>query len=71
MSIHVELITSLLEMPAKFAAVAAHDPVSALLMLVGAVLTLASSGVFGVLALRGLAAGVSGGPDAEPRQPSR
>ncbi|MEF8813899.1 MAG: hypothetical protein V5A55_08775 [Halovenus sp.] len=43
------LVRSILETPEKFAEVAMHDPISALLVVVGAVIVLASLGVFGLL----------------------
>jgi len=45
----VRLVRSILETPGKFADVAMHDPISALLVVVGALIVLASLGFFGLL----------------------
>jgi len=44
-----KFVESLVDMPGKFADVAAHDPISALLVAMGAVLVTAPLGLFGVL----------------------
>lgn len=44
-----ELVTSILEMPGKFVTVALNDPLAALMLLVGAVITTLSVAVFGYL----------------------
>jgi hypothetical protein len=46
-----EFVDSLVEMPGQFADVAAHDPISAVLVAMGAVLVTAPLGLFGVLTL--------------------
>lgn len=46
-----QLVDSIVEMPDLFADVAAVDPLSALLLVVGALLVGVSVGVFGVLSL--------------------
>jgi hypothetical protein len=46
-----DLVNSIVEMPFKFAEVATHDPVSAVLLAVGAVFTGLAVGVFGYLSL--------------------
>jgi hypothetical protein len=56
MSFFTELLDSLLRMPVEFGAVAASDPISAVLLAVGGLLTLASVGVFGYLSARGVLA---------------
>jgi len=56
MGFFTELLDSLLRMPMEFGAVATSDPISAVLLAVGGLLTLASAGVFGYLALRGVLA---------------
>lgn len=71
MSLHSEFIQSLLDMPGEFATVATHDPLSALLVAVGGLLVLVSVGYFGALTLGAAANLVTGGPDAEPREPTR
>lgn len=45
------LVESIVEMPSHFADVAAHDPVSAVLMVFGALFVAAASAVFGYLSL--------------------
>jgi len=71
MSLHTELIQSVLDMPGEFAAVATHDPLSALLVAIGGLLVLVSAGYFGILTLGAAVNLVTGGPDAEPREPTR
>jgi hypothetical protein len=44
-----ELVQSILDMPGKFADVAAHDPISAVLVGMGALLVSLSLGVFSLL----------------------
>lgn len=51
MSLHTKLIDSVLDMPGAFADVAAHDPLSAVLLGIGALLTFFSMAVFGGLTL--------------------
>jgi len=50
-----ELFGSVLRLPQKFAGVAMHDPISAFLLAVGAVLTLLSVGYFGLLVVGAVA----------------
>ena len=71
MNLLVELVNSVLEMPGRFVEVALHDPLSALLIACGAAIVGASVAFFGYLVAGALANTVTGGPDAEPRQPSR
>ncbi|MFT4880511.1 MAG: hypothetical protein ACI9HI_000507 [Salinirussus sp.] len=71
MNLLVELIRSILNMPGEFAVVATHDPLSALLMAFGGLFVLVSVGYFGVLAFGAAANFVTGGPDAESREPTR
>ncbi|WP_436928464.1 hypothetical protein [Halosimplex halobium] len=47
----VELVNSAVEMPGKFAEVAAHDPLNYVLIAFGALFVLGASAVFGVLSL--------------------
>lgn len=47
----VELVNSVVEMPGRFADVAAHDPVSAVLIAFGALFVTAAVGAFGYLSL--------------------
>ncbi|MEF8887987.1 MAG: hypothetical protein V5A30_09285 [Haloarculaceae archaeon] len=71
MSLLTDFVQSLLDMPGEFAAVATHDPLSALLVAFGGLFVLVSVGYFGVLTLGAAANLVTGGPDAEPREPMR
>ncbi len=71
MSLVTELIQSVLDMPGEFATVATHDPLSALLIAFGALFVLVSAGYFGVLTLGAAVNVLTGGPDAEPREPTR
>jgi len=43
------LVRSVLETPVKFGEVAMHDPISALLIVIGALIVLVSLGLFGLL----------------------
>lgn len=45
-----ELFQSLIDMPGKFADIAMHDPLSAVLLTVGAILTTLAVAYFGLLA---------------------
>lgn len=47
----VEFVESLIEMPVRFAEVAAHDPLSAVLIAIGAVLTTVPVAALGYLSL--------------------
>jgi hypothetical protein len=70
MSLVIELLRSIVRLPGEFAGVATHDPLSALLMLVGAVLVGLPSLVFGYLVV-GAVADLFTGDGAEPRRPAR
>lgn len=50
-SLLVELVQSIIDMPGKFIDIALFDPLSALLILVGALFVGAASAVFGYLTL--------------------
>jgi hypothetical protein len=50
-----QLLDSVLRLPGEFAAVALHDPLSALLMAFGTLFVLVSVGYFGLLVLGALA----------------
>lgn len=63
------LLSDLLRMPGEFADVAATDPLSALLLLVGALLVAVSMGAFGYLTLGALVDLVT--PDVSARGPPR
>lgn len=62
-----DLIDSIVAFPGEFADVAAHDPLSAVLLLLGAVLIVFSMGVFGYLTLGALVDLVT--PDLSGRAP--
>ena len=62
-----ELLSSILEMPGKFLTVALNDPLAALMLVVGALITLGSMAVFGYLSA-GAALSVFM-PSGGPRQP--
>lgn len=53
-----QLLDSALALPGRFEAVAANDPVAAVLLAVGGLLTLATVAAFGYLSLRGVIAGL-------------
>jgi hypothetical protein len=71
MSLLSDLIGSILETPGRFADVAAHDPLSAVLIAFGALFVFLSVGVFGYLTAGAAVDFLTGGDDAEPRQPIR
>lgn len=71
MSILTDLLTSIAEAPAKFAAVAAHDPLGAVLMVFGSLFVGAAMVVFGVLTLGAAVNLVTPSPGGAPRQPTR
>jgi urea transporter len=50
-SLPVQLIQSIVDMPGRFIDIALGDPISAILILIGALLVGASSAVFGYLSL--------------------
>jgi|GEM_PF-976055 len=50
-SLPMQLVQSILDMPGKFVDIALFDPISAVLILVGAALVGAASAVFGYLSL--------------------
>jgi hypothetical protein len=66
-----QLLDSVLRLPGEFAAVALHDPLSALLMGFGAVFVLASVGYFGFLVLGAVANLLTPSPGGPPQQPGR
>jgi len=66
-----ELFESVVRLPGEFAEVAAHDPVSALLMAVGTLIVLVSVGFVGYLVLGAVAELLTPTPGGEPEQPGR
>jgi len=67
-SLLMQLLQSILDMPGKFIDIALADPLSAVLILLGAVLVGAASAVFGYLTL-GAAASLVVRPGSGPSQP--
>lgn len=66
-----ELFESILRLPGEFAGVAAHDPLSAVLLAVGALIVLGTVGFVGYLLLGVVAELLTPTPGGEPRQPGR
>jgi len=64
----MQFVQSILDMPGKFVDIAMADPISAVLILVGAVLVGAASAVFGYLTL-GAAASLVVRPGSGPKPP--
>jgi len=71
MSILSRLIEDTIAMPGKFAEVAGHDPIAAVLLLIGAVLVLFSSAVFGILSLGAVVDLIFPGSRGETHPPDR
>jgi hypothetical protein len=61
-----ELVQSLIEMPGRFADVAAHDPLNPVLMLFGVLFVAGSVGMLGYLTLGALVEFFIGGIATEP-----
>jgi len=66
-----ELFESVLRLPGEFARVAAHDPLSAVLLAIGALIVLGTVGFVGYLLLGAVAEILNPTPGGEPRQPGR
>ena len=66
-----ELFQSILDMPAKFADVAMHDPLAALMMVFGSLFVAVSVGYFGLLALGSIADLFTPEAGGQPRQPGQ
>ena len=66
-----ELFESILRLPGEFAGVAAHDPLSAVLMVIGSLIVLGTVGFVGYLVLGALAELLNPTSGGEPRQPGR
>ncbi len=64
----MQLLQSIIDMPGKFIDIALYDPLSAVLILLGAVLVGAASAVFGYLTL-GAVASLVVRPGSGPSQP--
>jgi hypothetical protein len=66
-----ELFESVLRLPGEFAGVAAHDPLSAVLMAIGALIVFGTVGYVGYLVLGAVADLLNPSSGGEPRQPGR
>jgi len=64
----MQFVQSILDMPGKFAEIAMADPISAVLILIGAALVGAASAVFGYLTL-GAAVSLVVRPGSGPKPP--
>ncbi len=71
MSIVSQLFESIAQMPGKFATIASHDPLAAVMLFVGSVLMALAMGVFGLLTLGALADFLTPSQSSPPRQPAR
>lgn len=70
-SFTAQLVDSIVSMPEKFADVATHDPLSAVLMLFGALFVFGAVGAFGYLSLGALADLLTPASATEPRREAR
>jgi hypothetical protein len=66
-----ELLQSLLDMPGRFADIALHDPLSAVLLTVGAILTTLAVAYFGLLVLGSVLDLFTPEASGPPRQPGQ
>jgi len=66
-----ELFESILRLPGEFAGVATHDPLSAVLLAIGALIVLGTVGFVGYLLLGAVAELLNPVGGGEPRQPGR
>lgn len=66
-----QLLESIVRLPGEFAAVAMHDPLSALLMAVGAIFVALPVGYVGLLVLGAVAELLSPSSGGQPQQPGR
>jgi hypothetical protein len=66
-----ELFQSLLDMPGKFADVAMHDPLSAVVLTIGAILTTLAVAYFGLLVLGSVLDLFTPEPSGPPRRPGQ
>lgn len=66
-----KLLGSILDLPGAFADVLSHDPVAAVLLVVGGIVMLFSLGFFGLLVLGALADLFTPSPGGRPGQPGR
>jgi len=66
-----ELAESVVRLPGEFATVAAHDPLSAILLAVGTLLVFATVAFVGYLVFGAVVALFTPTPGGEPEQPGR
>ncbi|PSQ43672.1 hypothetical protein BRD17_05725 [Halobacteriales archaeon SW_7_68_16] len=66
-----ELVSNIVELPAKFAEVAFHDPLNPFLMLVSVLFLAGSVGVLGYLTLGAVTELFTGGPSSGPPPEAR
>jgi hypothetical protein len=66
-----QLFDSVLRLPGEFAAVALHDPLSAVLLAFGTLFVLVTVGYFGLLVLGAVADLFTPTPGGPPRRPGR
>jgi hypothetical protein len=66
-----QLLDSVVRLPGEFAAVALHDPLSAVLLAFGALFVLVSAGYFGLLVLGAVAELFTPSPGGPPGQQGR
>jgi hypothetical protein len=66
-----QLLESIVRLPGEFAAVAMHDPLSALLMAIGAIFVALPVGYVGLLVLGAIAELFSPASGGQPQQPGQ
>jgi hypothetical protein len=71
MSLHTRLIESATQAPGEFADIATHDPLSAVLLGIGALLVFLPMAVFGVLGIGVLAELLNPATGSPPQQQAR
>ncbi|MHB9287059.1 hypothetical protein ACKVMT_08465 [Halobacteriales archaeon Cl-PHB] len=71
MSIVTQLFESIAQFPGKFATIATHDPLAAVMLLCGSVLMALAMGVFGLLTLGAVADFLTPSQSSPPHQPAR
>jgi len=65
------LVQSILDMPGEFLSVATHDPLGAVLLAIGGLITTLSVAYFGLLTVGALADSLTPEPGGQPRRPGR
>lgn len=66
-----ELLDSIVEMPGRFLDVALHDPLAALMLVMGVILVTVSVGAFGLLVAGSVVELLTPSPSSPPQQPER